>query len=329
MVSDCYAESNLIMRDPCPCKVAFVGAGFMASEHLKAFKDVPGVELSGIFSRTPGRAEKLAQTFGVLTVCSSIAELYEKTGAYLVVIAVPELSVRTVCIEAFEFPWACLVEKPAGYNLPDAQSILESAEILKRRAYVAMNRRHYSSTRGVVDDLKNSVGQRLIHVFDQEDPAAARRAGRPEEVVKNWMYANAIHVIDYFRVLGRGEITSVEPIVRWQPDRPGFVVAKLGFSSGDIGIYEAVWNGPGPWAVTVTTQEKRWEMRPLEKSSVQVYGSRKADVMPTHPWDNDFKAGLRLQAEEAVKAVQLQPTMLPTLNEAFETMKLVGAIYEP
>ncbi len=43
------------------CKVAFVGAGYMGTEHAKAFADVPGVELSGIFSRTRERAEKLAK----------------------------------------------------------------------------------------------------------------------------------------------------------------------------------------------------------------------------------------------------------------------------
>lgn len=308
--------------------VAFVGAGNMTVEHLKAFQDVPGVELSGIFSRTHARAERLAKEFGIKNVCGSISELYEVTKAQLVVISVSELSVREVCLDAFKYPWVSLVEKPAGYNLMDAQKIAVAANELGRKAFVALNRRHYASTRAVIQELSNAEGQRLIHVYDQENPSIALAAGRPKDVVRNWMYANSIHVIDYFRLFARGEIESVEPIIRWQPETPRFVMAKINYSSGDIGIYEAIWDGPGPWAVTVTTQHKRWEMRPLEQATVQLYKSRKLDPLPAHQWDSDFKPGFRLQAEEAINAVRQQPTGLPTLDEGVETMKLVSAIYE-
>ncbi|MEI6638247.1 MAG: hypothetical protein WCL46_00885, partial [Chlorobium sp.] len=171
-------------------------------------------------------------------------------------------------------------------------------------------------------------GQRLIHGYDQENPIAALECRQPELVVKNWMFANSVHVIDYLRIFGRGDITSVEPIIPWQSDVPLFVMTKIHFLSGDIGIYEAIWNGPGPWAVTVTTQQKRFELRPLEQATVQLYKSRSLGALPSHPWDAQFKPGLRMQAEEAIKAIRHQPTLLPTLDEALETMKLVGAIYE-
>lgn len=310
------------------CRVAFVGAGYMTSEHLKAFLDIPSVELAGIYSRTRDRSEKLAEEFGIKIVCNSVNELYESTKAHLVVISVSELSAREVCLEAFKYPWVSLIEKPAGYNLADAQMIAESASKLGRRAYVALNRRHFGSTRAVLEELKNAKGHRLIHVYDQENPAVALEQGRPEKVVRNWMYANSIHVIDYFRMFGRGEITSVEPIIRWHPETPLFVMAKINYSSGDIGIYEAIWNGPGPWAVTVTTPAKRWELRPLERVSVQLYKSRTLEPLAANQWDTRFNPGLRLQAEEAIKAVFQKPTQLPMLNEAIETMKLVSAIYE-
>lgn len=315
------------MIDSDSCKVAFVGAGYMTSEHLKAFKDVPGVTLKGIHSRTQARAEVLARESGVGAVCGSIAELYEKTQADLAVISVPELSVREVCLEAFKHPWTCLIEKPAGYDVSDAEQILNGAQQLGRQAYVALNRRHHSSTRVILEDINQQKGSRLIHVYDQQDQIAARKAGQPELVVQNWMYANSIHVIDYFSLLGRGQIVSVTPVVEWTPDNPQFVVAKITYDSGDIGVYEAVWNGPGPWAVSVTTQEQRWEMRPLEQAMVQPYGSRKLELVAPHEWDTRFKPGLRVQAGEAVKAARGQPHSLPSLADAMKSMKLVQAIY--
>ena len=260
-------------------------------------------------------------------VCDSVADLYEKTKADLVVVSVPELSVREVCLDTFLHPWACLIEKPAGYDLLDAQRILAGATWKKRLAFVALNRRHHSSTRLVLADLAQQQGPRLIHVYDQEDQVAARKAGQPELVVQNWMYANSIHMIDYLSILGRGNIISVDPIIPWTPETPRFVMAKISYDSGDIAIYEAVWNGPGPWAITVTTQEKRWEMRPLEQASFQPYGSRKLEPSPVHEWDTTFKPGLRVQAEEAVKAAMGKPHVLPSLEDAMKSMKLTAAIY--
>jgi predicted dehydrogenase len=309
------------------CVVAFIGAGYMTTEHIKAFKYVPGVELAGIHSRTRDRAAKLAQEFGVPLVCDSVAELYDKTKADLVVVSVPELSVCEVCLDVFLHPWASLIEKPAGYDLADAQRILANATAQKRQAFVALNRRHHSSTRLVLADLAQQKGARLIHVYDQEDQIAARKAGQPELVVQNWMYANSIHMIDYFSILGRGNIISVDPIVPWSPQNPSFVIAKISYDSGDIGIYEAVWNGPGPWAISVTTQEKRWEMRPLEQASSQPYGSRKLEPASIHEWDTAFKPGLRVQAEEAVKAAKRKPHGLPSLEDAMKSMKLAAEIY--
>ena len=244
------------------------------------------------------------------------------------VIAVPVLSVNAVGRECFKFPWTCLIEKPAGYNVNDAEELAGYAAQANRPVFVALNRRHHSSTKTVLKDLEGLTGPRLIHVQDQEDQEAALRDGQPRLVVENWMYANSIHVIDLFRILGRGDVVAVEPIIRWNPQEPRFVAAKIAFDSGDIGLYQAVWNGPGPWAVSVTTQEKRWELRPLELASFQRHGSRKLEPAPVHEWDFRFKSGLRVQAQLAVQAAMGQPTpTLPSLEDALVSMRLVQAIY--
>jgi predicted dehydrogenase len=309
-------------------KTAFVGAGAMTAAHMQAFKDMESVELSGIVSRSRPKAEALAQKFGVRHICDSIAELYERTEADLVVISVPVLHTRKVCEEAFHYPWKLLIEKPVGHNLAEAENICDLALSQGREAYVALNRRQYGSTASVQSALDGNDAPRLIHVFDQEDLIAAKSNGHIELVIQNWMYANSIHMIDFFRMFGRGDIVSVKPVIAWNPDAPSFVSAKIQFSSGDIGLYDAVWNGPGPWAVTVTTQSTRFEMRPVEHASIQIYPSRKLEPLPEHEWDKNFKPGLRRQAGEAIKAAKGERHNLVSLTEGVETMKLVSAIYE-
>lgn len=164
------------------CTVAVIGAGYMGREHIRAFQDVPGVKIAGIFSRTRARAEALADEFKIPMVCDAVDELYEKTRAELVVVAVPELAANAVSRACFPYPWMCLLEKPAGYNFSDAQEIEAAARARDARVYVALNRRFYSSTQQVLADLKNIAAPRFIHVQDQEDPKRALQAGQPQTV---------------------------------------------------------------------------------------------------------------------------------------------------
>jgi hypothetical protein len=104
-------------------------------------------------------------------------------------------------------------------------------------------------------------------------------------------------------------------------------VSKVEFESGDVGLYEAVWNRPGPWSVAVTTAAARYEMRPLEKAFVQPSGERQTKELEVSVWDRDFKPGLRLQAENAVAAALGQASDSIPLDDALQSMYLVRDIY--
>lgn len=309
-------------------KIAFVGAGAMAREHMKAFASIAGVQLAGIASRTRAKAEALARESGVpMVVADSIDELHAKTKADLVVVAVPELAANDVARACFAHPWAALLEKPAGYDFDDASAIHAAAREKGRRVWVALNRRFLSSTRAALEDLASNPGPRFIEVQDQQSLEVARQIGHPDAVVKNWMYANSIHLVDYLRAFGRGKVSSVNRVVRWNPEKPGVVLATVAFESGDLGLYEGIWNGPGPWAVQVTTPARRWEMRPLEEATFQNGGERKRNPVEVAPRDREYKPGFRLQAEQVLAALAGAPSTAVTLDESLESMRLVKEIF--
>jgi predicted dehydrogenase len=311
---------------PSILKIAFVGAGYMATEHMRAFAGLPDVEIAGIYSRTRARAEKLAAPYGA-RVCDSVSDLYAKTGADLVVVTVVELSMAEVASECFAHAWSVLLEKPAGYDFADATRIRDAAIRARSRAFVAFNRRAYSSTRQALELLRGHSSKRFIKVIDQQDQRSALQSNQPELVARNYMFANSIHLIDYFRVFGRGEVAEIEPIVRWKPEQPGLVLVSINFSSGDIGLYEGIWNGPGPWAISVNTPEQRIEMRPLEQVTVQLRGTRVVTKLDIDPDDAAFKPGLRYQAVQAVAAARKEPANLATIEDSWHSMKLVADIF--
>ena len=309
-------------------KIAIIGAGYMSREHVRAFKGLPDLELAGIISRTRSKAEALAGEYNISHVCDSIDELYNKTKADLVIVSVSVLKTKEIVLEALQYPWLQLIEKPVGCSVLEGEEILAAFRASGRTGFAAFNRRFYSSTQTVIkDQIASNTSRRLVCVYDQEDPWVKTQEPKPQQLIDCWMYANSIHLIDYFRFLGRGRIILVDPIIKWDPTNPFTVLAQINFESGDTGLYQAIWGAPGPWAVTVTTKEKRWELRPLEQASCQVYGSRSLETTPVEKADIDFKAGIRAQAEEAVKAVKGLPNSLVTLEDSLETMKLVRSIY--
>lgn len=309
------------------CAVAIVGAGFMAEEHARAFAAVPGVDLVGIHSRTRTRAERLAREAGIAGVFDSVAELYERTHADLVVVAITETAMKEVALQCLAYPWTILLEKPPGLSVTEAQALAAAAEGPEHAVLVGLNRRFMSSTRAVIDDIAHSDSPRYIRVLDRQSLDEARAHGHPELVVQQYMYANSIHVVDYLSLLGRGTVERVERVLPWDARKPGVVLAVVHFASADVGVYEGIWNGPGPWSVTLVTEEKRWELRPLEQAAFQVSDERQLVNVPAHDWDREFKPGLRLQADHAVAATRGERCEIPTIDEALSTMHLIEAIF--
>ena len=309
-----------------PLCVAMIGGGSMTREHIRAFQNVPGVTVAGIWNRTRDKAEALAKEFAIPHVATSIDDLYAVTKADLAVLAVYETAINPIVKQALAHPWAILMEKPVGLDVADAEDIAAAAKAKKAKVFVGLNRRTLSSTQAVLADLADDPGPRFIHVQDQQSLDVARQIGHAPQVVDNWMYANSIYLVDYIPALGRGKITEVTPVVRWNPKAPAVVVAKVAFDSGDVALYEGIWNGPGPWACTVTTPRRRWELRPLEKAAFQNAGERKQTPMEPHAWDAEFKPGFRLQAEQVASALRGNGDAT-SLDEAVRTMRLVRDIF--
>lgn len=308
--------------------VAIVGAGAMAREHAKTFAAVPGVSVAGIASRTRARAEALAAEAGVPVVADSVADLHARTQADLVVIAVPELAANAVAKAAFAEPWAVLMEKPAGYDLRDAEDIAEAARGRAQPVMVGFNRRFLSSTRAVRADLDSRPDEpRFVHVQDQQSYAEARQHGHPEAVVEKFMYANSIHVIDLIRVFARGAPTRVEPMAPWRGDETGIMLVYLAFDSGDTALYEGIWQGPGPWAASVSTRGRRWTLQPLERAACQNAGKRSRHDVDIAPEDTAFKPGFLRQAEAAVARVRGERSEIVTLDESLRTMRLIHRMF--
>lgn len=87
-------------------RVAIIGTGAMAREHIKAFRDVPGVTVCGIYGRTRHKAEALATSSASASSRNWIEELHRTAQPDLVQVSVYETGIRSVSIRLSPSPGA-------------------------------------------------------------------------------------------------------------------------------------------------------------------------------------------------------------------------------
>lgn len=320
-------SESVAMQDVRVCRVAFVGAGGMIAEHVKAFEGLEGVEFCAIYNRTRQKAQEIASRHGIGSVFDDLDEMLDTARPDLVVMAVYEPAIFDVASKILDRPVAIFMEKPIGLDLAEARKLHALVKAKGRQVWVGLNRRTLGATQAALSDLMENDGPRFIEVQDQQSLETARVIGHVESVVDNWMYANSIHLVDYLTAFGRGEVSDVAVLQPWTPENPGVVLAHVRFSSGDTGVYQGIWNGPGPWACTVSAPHRRWEMRPLEKAVFQNAGERSLNEVPLSDADKDYKPGFRLQAEQVLAAWQGKATRAATIDDALKSTELVAWIF--
>jgi len=115
-----------------PRPVAFVGAGgIVESAELPAYRRV-GFPVAAVYDIDGERARRLAHTFGIPRVHSSLADIAREPDVVFDV-AVPARAVGSV-LEALPEGSTVLIQKPMGETLDDARRILE---LCRARRFVA------------------------------------------------------------------------------------------------------------------------------------------------------------------------------------------------
>ena len=310
-------------------KVSFIGSGYMATEHAKAFQDCKDFELTSVYSKTSSNAKKFFKKFKLKNTNSSIADIYHKNKPDLVIISVTETELTKILKEVFKFKWVILVEKPCGINLKDSTNIKKLIKLNKPKIFISLNRRFYSSSIFLKKKINNLKENIIIQISDNQDLDLAKSFKYDKKIIKNWMYANSIHNIDLFNYFGRGKITNVKNIYNYKLKNPFLVHSIISFSSGDIGIYTATWNMPGYWAVNISSKKINYDLRPIENLRIKTNKNRfDISEYKLSKWDKKFKPGLRMQVDELNKYFKKDNYNLFTFKHSYETQNLINKIYK-
>jgi len=191
-------------------KLAVIGAGGIANNvHLPSLADMTDIcEVVAIADLVEEKAQKAAKQYNIPRVYRWHQDLLqnEKVDGILCLVQ-PDLMYRVAydCLKAGN---NIIMEKPAGINTYQADSLTRTAKEVGKIAAVAMNRRHVPVVQKTFEIMKQ------LTEITQVDGCFIKLS----DVSKGWHYASAfvcdiVHATDMVRYLAGGEPINAASVI--------------------------------------------------------------------------------------------------------------------
>ena len=237
-------------------KVWLIGAGQMAVDYFKVLKSL------GISCIVIGRSETSAKVFfdktGDMPIVGGLYSFIKtnpsKCTHAIVSVGVNYLSKITIKLLNYNIK-NILVEKPAGLNIEEIQSILNLTKKKKANVFVGYNRRFYASVRKAKEIIKSDGGLLSLKFDFTEWSDSIMNLDIDRKIKNKWLIANSTHVIDLAFFLG-GEpekiYSNTSGSLKWHPTASIFSGSGI-TKSGVLFSYSANWESAGRWSLHLET----------------------------------------------------------------------------
>ncbi len=308
-------------------KIGVVGSGRMALEHIRALASHEQIEIASICSIDGESANTIANEFGIQTICLNMEDM-QLGDLDAVIAAVSIESLDIVYEQLLRTNIPVLLEKPFGMTLSSARHLAEISATRFAETFVALNRRNYGNIRTAYSQVNQYPGRRIIEVRDQQWTSDPVGMGLSDKGQRFWPLANTIHTFDLGMSFARGDIVDIKRSGSFDSNNTSLfsISAEIYFESGDELHFYSLWNSPGPWSVAINTDSARWTLQPLETA---VYQNRvSSEIIPSDPFDVDFKAGLYYQCGELVQHLSGLPHSLVPVSTAMRSIEALSSIFD-
>lgn len=203
-------------------RVAVVGLGEFGRNHVRAYRELNGVELVGVCDRSPERAAAVAKEFQV-PVLASLEELHGHADA--VSVAVPTAAHAEVGCQLLEMGLDVLVEKPMAVDLAEADALLAAARKNRRILQIGHVERFNPAVRAVEAILNRPLFFEVhrLGVFT------------PRSLDVDVIYDLMIHDLDILLALVNEPVTEVKAVgIPVLTDKVDIAHARLEFATGVV-----------------------------------------------------------------------------------------------
>jgi predicted dehydrogenase len=231
-------------------RIGAIGAGMiMAENHLEAYRQA-GFEVTAIASRTPEKAQALAERYGIGTVHATPRELIADPAVDIVDIAFPPDQQPELIRAALaqEHVKGILAQKPLALTLEEAVALRDEAAAAGKVLSVNQNMRFDQSIRVLRQILdQGALGDPVFATINMH--AVPHWQSFLEGYDRLTLANMSVHHLDALRFLF-GEPDEIYTAVRTDPrtqfpHTDGIVASTLRFPSGLlVTSTEDVWSGP-------------------------------------------------------------------------------------
>jgi predicted dehydrogenase len=237
--------------------VAILGAGWVAGEYVKVFRDHPDTELLGIYNKTPGKATALLRQHGVeAREYASADELFDDERVDIIASCTHPDVRREHCVRAAETGRHIVIEKPIGTTLEDSLAIREAVAKAGVKTVTSVVLRWNPQFLTVQQLIKDGVlGELLVGEADYWHPLKDIYPGYPYFITKQYggsaVVCGGVHAVDILRFLG-GEIVEVAAFSAKPKRNLDFeydpnITASLRFANGAIGRLTTIFDADTPY----------------------------------------------------------------------------------
>jgi UDP-N-acetyl-2-amino-2-deoxyglucuronate dehydrogenase len=237
--------------------VGIVGAGWVAGEYVKAFRDHPLTNVVGVYNKTPDKATRLMKSHGVDgKEFASFEELLDDKRVNIVVHCAHADTRPDMVSRAAASGRHVVIEKPISLTpegLAQVREAITKAGVKSVVSCVLRWNPQFQTVRSLLDDQK--LGDLIYAEADYWHPIIKAYPGYPYYMKKahngSSFVVAGIHAADILRYLA-GEIVEVAafsagPIMNKDYDYPPVTVAALKFANGAIGKLSSVVEGETPY----------------------------------------------------------------------------------
>jgi len=241
--------------------VGILGAGWVAGEYVKAFRDHPLTEVTGIYNRTPGKAGRLIQSLGVeAREYASEDELFDDDRVRIVVSCTPP-DVRPRHVERAAMTGRhVVIEKPIALDYKGVRRIhraVSDAGVKSVTSFVLRWNPQFATVKQLQAD--GVIGNMIYAEADYWHPLKKEYPSYPWAVAKenggSAFITAGCHAADAIRYFA-GEVTEVAafstgPKRDLNYEYHPVIVASLRFDNGAVGKLSTVLDAETPYIFNV------------------------------------------------------------------------------
>jgi predicted dehydrogenase len=305
-------------------KIAIVGAGHIAQEHLKVISAIPDMRVSLIFSRTKLKADSLAKKFSITTVAENFSDFLlnlQDIDGILNLVSAENIFEVTKQLLALRIP--LFIEKPPALSFEETNELSELAKKYKSLNMVGFNRRFYSIYQKGIGKI-NENGSLLGVSIEGHERFWKIKDSLSKEIAEKWLFANSLHTIDLLNFFG-GDIEKINSLSSSLKESHGDQFSlSIKFKSGALGNYSSHWYSPGGWSATLYGEGVTVIFKPLE-SGIWVDHNFKENKIFPEKYDIDFKEGFFQQMQCFKSCIENKQLEWPgvSLKESLKTLRLI------